>query len=132
MPSPADRPPPEYLIRPRDRGALAAVAAAALVLLAAVAWQRGLGDGAVLDIDRATPLVAKFQVDVNVAEAPELLQLPGVGSTLAERLIADRAEHGRFRSIDDLSRVGGIGPRTLERLRPYILPIPDESEVASR
>lgn len=63
---------------------------------------------------------AKYRVDLNHAERAELLQLPGVGETLAERLDDDRRTNGPFRSVDDLRRVRGIGPSTLERLRPYI------------
>jgi competence protein ComEA len=106
--------------------------ASGLVLLGAAWWRRGGGRGELVDIDRAPPLVARFQVDVNRADWPELIQLPGVGQTLAERLIEEREANGPFRNVEDLGRVGGIGPRTLERMRPYILPIPDEREVASR
>ncbi len=49
---------------------------------------------------------------------PESLDLlPGVGPVLASRLVAARAEHGRFRSWDDVDRVRGIGPKTIERLK---------------
>jgi competence protein ComEA len=60
------------------------------------------------------------------------VQLPGVGQVLAERLLAERERGGEFRSHDDLSRVRGIGPRTLERIRPYLLPIPTDAEWAQR
>ncbi len=110
---------------------MAAVLAGLLALLGVMWWRHG-GNGGLIDIDRAPPLVARFQVDVNRADWPELIQLPGVGQILAERVIAERARHGEFRSVDDLSRVRGVGPRTLERIRPYILPIPDDANVASR
>jgi competence protein ComEA len=108
------------------------LAAGALALLAAVWWRHSGHRGGVIDIDRAPPLVAKFQVDVNQAEWPELIQLPGIGPTLAQRLVDDREQNGAFHDIEDLSRVGGIGPRTLERIRPYLLPIPKETEFADR
>lgn len=127
-----ERNPDAELLRPRDRGAIAVVVGCGLALMA-LAWLRHGGHrGDLIDVDRATPLVAKFQVDVNRAEWPELVQLPGVGQTLAERMIADRQRNGRFRSAEDLSRVPGIGPRTLERIRPYLLPIPSERELAGR
>lgn len=43
--------------------------------------------------------------------------LPGVGPVLATRLVAARREYGRFRSWDDVDRVRGIGPKTIERLK---------------
>jgi competence protein ComEA len=51
---------------------------------------------------------------------------------LAERWIAERERGGEFRSVEDLSRIRGIGPRTLERIRPYLLPIPTDAEWAAR
>jgi competence protein ComEA len=130
MPSPTP-PPPNSLIRPRDRRTISAFLAAVLALMAAGWWRHG-GDGGTIDIDRAAPLTASFQVNVNRADWPELMQLPGVGRTLAERLIAEREVRGAFRSVEDLARVDGIGPRTIERIRPYLLPMSDEAEIASR
>jgi hypothetical protein len=60
-----ERKPTNVFLRPRDLPAVTAVAASALVLLAAVWWRNGGHRGGVVDIDRAPPLVAKFQVDVN-------------------------------------------------------------------
>lgn len=132
MPSPEDHKPPFWLIRPRDQASVAAVLAGALALLAVMWWRHGGPRGGLVDVDRAPPLTAQFQVDVNRADWPELIQLPGVGQTLAERLIVDRARNGEFRSVDDLTRVRGFGPRTLERIRPYLLPIPNDANVATR
>ena len=123
---------PRYLLRPSDQRTLAALLAGALALLAAAWWRHGGHRGGLVDIDRAPPLVAKFQVDVNRADWPELIQLPGVGEVLAQRVIAEREQNGDFRNFDDLARVRGLGPRTLDRIRPYILPIPDDANVASR
>jgi competence protein ComEA len=124
--------PPNDFLRPREQRTVAVLAAGALALLAAIWWRHGGHQGGVVDIDRAPPLVAKFQVDVNRADWPELIQLPGIGPTLAQRLIDDRERNGEFRDVEELSRVGGIGPRTLERIRPYILPIPKETEFVER
>lgn len=55
-------------------------------------------------------------VDVNRADAEALQELPGIGPALAGRIIDARAQ-GPFRSVDDLVRVRGIGPATVERLR---------------
>ena len=123
---------PTPLLRPRDQASIAVLVGSALALLAAAWWRHGGMRGELVDVDRAPPLVAEFQVDVNRADWPELIQLPGVGQVLAERLIAERERGGAFRGIDDLERVRGIGPRTLERIRPYVLPIPTDAEWASR
>jgi competence protein ComEA len=123
---------PESLLRPRDRVGVAAVVVSVLGLLAAAWVRHGGTHGGLVDVDRAAPLTAKYQVDVNRADWPELLQLPGVGPILADKWIAERERGGPFRSIEDLGRVNGIGPRTLERLRPYLVPIPADDAWAQR
>ena len=123
---------PNDFLRPGHQPTVAVLAIGALAMLAAVWWRHGGHRGGMVDIERAPPLVAKFQVDVNRADWPELIQLPGIGPTLAQRLIDEREQNGAFREVEDLSRVGGIGPRTLERIRPYLLPIPKETEFVDR
>lgn len=59
-------------------------------------------------------------VDLNRAGVEELERLPGIGPTLAHRIVADRVVQGPFRSVNDLTRVRGIGPKTVEKLRPYV------------
>jgi competence protein ComEA len=86
--------------------------------------------GELIEIDRVEPLSAKFLVDINKAEWPELAELPEIGPTLAQRIVEMRATDGPYRDHDDLRRVRGIGPLTLERIRPYLLPIPARGAVA--
>lgn len=59
-------------------------------------------------------------VDINTADEETLRQLPGIGPALAERIVADRIANGPFASVDDLTRVSGIGEKTVEELRPYV------------
>jgi competence protein ComEA len=61
-----------------------------------------------------------FPIDVN-REGPELLELlPGIGPVKARAIVATRESGGRFETIEDLDRVPGIGPRTVERLRGLV------------
>jgi competence protein ComEA len=70
-------------------------------------------------------------VEVNVAPQSDLERLPGIGPVLAQRIIAAR-EKQPFRSVEDLRRVSGIGPKTLEKIRPYVvIRRPDEASLAS-
>jgi len=67
---------------------------------------------------RSTSSAPREPVAINTATEAELERLPGIGPSLAAKIVADRAAKGPFRSVDDLDRVSGIGPATVERLRP--------------
>jgi competence ComEA-like helix-hairpin-helix protein len=60
-------------------------------------------------------------VDVNTACRIELETLPGIGQVKATAIVSYRERFGPFGSPDDLQRVSGIGPKTVERLKPYIV-----------
>lgn len=59
-------------------------------------------------------------IDINTAPKNDLLTLPKIGPVTAERIIRYRVDFGLFKSIDDLVNVKGIGPKTLEKLKPFI------------
>jgi competence protein ComEA len=61
-----------------------------------------------------------YRVDLNKAKRAELLQLPGIGPTLVERIERFREDNGGFASVEELTKVRGIGPATLQRLRPFV------------
>ena len=76
--------------------------------------------GATSAAARPLALERPAALDLNDADSAELRQLPGVGPALAERIVDRRRESGGFGRIEDLREVHGIGPRTLERLRPWL------------
>ena len=59
-----------------------------------------------------------WRVDLNTASAEELELLSGIGGRLAQRIVADRVSNGPFASLDALTRVPGIGERTVAAIRP--------------
>jgi competence ComEA-like helix-hairpin-helix protein len=70
----------------------------------------------VVSEEPAQPEVEPTRLDLNMADAEALTSLPGIGPTLAERVVAYRSEHGPFASINDLKRVRGIGAAQVNRL----------------
>ncbi len=59
-------------------------------------------------------------VVLNTATESDLRRLPGIGAKRAESILALRARLGRFRALEDLLKVKGIGRATLKRLRPLL------------
>jgi len=59
-------------------------------------------------------------VDLNTATPDQLDALPGVGPATAAAILGYRRQHGRFRSVQDLLQIAGIGPAKLDRLRPLL------------
>jgi competence protein ComEA len=86
------------------------------------AYQGGLR-GRLIDVEKAVKRPLRFQLDINRADWPEWSVLPGIGEMLAKRIVQSRQLNGPFRSHDDLQRVHGIGPKTVERIREYLLPM---------
>ncbi len=121
---------PNWLLRRADQAAVAALLLVAMGFT--VSWwarQGGLR-GRSIELEQAEPLPYQFQVDLNVATWQELVVLPGIGEMLAMRIIESRETDGPFSEITDLLRVRGIGPATLERLRPYLAPATENRQLA--
>jgi competence protein ComEA len=113
-----------------DQAAVASLVLLALVAMGMYWFIQGGHRGELIEIDRAKPLTARYLVDINAAEWPELAELPEIGEMLARRIVESRSAAGPFGDHDDLLRVNGIGPRTLDKLRPYLLPMANQDSVA--
>ncbi|MGE5508585.1 MAG: ComEA family DNA-binding protein [Chitinophagales bacterium] len=66
----------------------------------------------------APPVVGPL--DLNLATGAQLEALPGIGPSLARRILEYRQQHGAFRSVEELDRVRGIGPSRLANLAPLV------------
>ena len=66
----------------------------------------------------ATSAFAK--VNINTASAEELSTLPGIGQSKAAAIVTYRNTNGDFKTVDDLSKVKGIGDKILEKIKPEI------------
>lgn len=98
----------------------------ALIALAGLLLTTSLVNRAAIPAVRDESVFAAARIDLNTATRAELCTLPGVGETMADRIIADRDANGPFRSPEELCRVDGIGDATLERLREWIWVEPAE------
>ncbi len=64
--------------------------------------------------------LARQPLNINRASADDLMQIPGLGFRLATNIVNYRLANAPFTSIEQLSRVEGIGAATLQRIRPYL------------
>ncbi len=60
------------------------------------------------------------RVNLNTATIEDLMTLKGIGEAKAQTIVDDRTENGPFSSVDDLTRVSGIGQKTLDNIRDQI------------
>ena len=60
------------------------------------------------------------KIDINSADEEMLTTLPGVGPKMATRINDYRKANGPFRSVDDLLNIKGIGPKVLDKLKPFV------------
>lgn len=126
------RPPalPTWLLRRADQAGVAVLVSAGLVAM--IGWWISHGGcrGRLIEVEHAQPQTARFEVDINTADWPELVQLPDIGEVLARRIVESRQTDGPYLDHEDLKRVRGIGPKTLEQIRPYLRPMPGQGTVA--
>jgi competence protein ComEA len=69
----------------------------------------------------STPVAAAgAQIDLNNATLEQLDTLDGVGPATARKILEYRVQHGPFRSVTDLTRIPGIGPKKLAAMKPRL------------
>jgi competence protein ComEA len=66
------------------------------------------------------PVADPRPLDLNRASADEISRLPGVGPSLARRIVEERDRRGRFEASDNLRGILGMGPKKLAALLPHV------------
>ncbi len=72
-------------------------------------------------IDEQSEPSDAFPININTADEALLDLLPGIGPAYAKRIIAYREKNGRFMDVDQLRNISGIGPKTMQKLRPNVV-----------
>ena len=60
------------------------------------------------------------RININTASESELMELPGIGKGTAKKILAYRTENDRFKSVDELIMVNGVGRKKYEKVRELI------------
>ncbi len=63
---------------------------------------------------------ATLVVNINSASVSQLVKLPGIGPKKARRIVETRKRLGRFKRVEDIMKVKGIGEKTFLKLRKFI------------
>ncbi len=78
-----------------------------------------------VDIEQVAPRRYQLSINLNKCDWPELTVLPGINETMARRIILHRNRRGAFQTAEQLQEVDGIGPKTVQRLQPFLNCPPD-------
>lgn len=71
-------------------------------------------------VDFGSPTNVMYPININTADEATLQLLPGIGPAYSKLIVDYRTENGGFSSVEEITNIRGIGPKTLEKLRPIV------------
>lgn len=81
---------------------------------------RGFEQYRIKALDAKSNVKKHYRININLASSREFENLPGIGPALAQRIVKNRDQFGSFKTVDDISRVKGIGEKKLSKFRRYL------------
>ncbi len=78
------------------------------------------GKGVILSDETSGSSENVLSVNINTASEDELEELPGIGPSIASRIIEYRNQNGKFKNIEDIKNVTGIGDSKFEKIKEFI------------
>lgn len=109
-----------------DQKFLVAVCIVLLSMTAVHAWRVSDQKASAEILNLANPDLT-WRIDINTASAAELTLFHQIGPARADMIVSDREQNGPFESLDDLQRIKGIGPKTVEKNRRWMRVGDDET-----
>lgn len=93
-----------------------------LALFLAVSLSSGVPSSspASAETQEARPATPAPSVNVNTATVAQFEALPGIGPSMAQRIVAYREKNGPFKKLEDLMNIQGIGEKSFLKLRPLL------------
>ena len=79
-----------------------------------------LGQNDLIEIISPSNGIKSKKININTATKEELDTLPGIGQATAQKIIEYRKENGKFKSIDELKNVSGIGESKFQKIKDLI------------
>jgi competence protein ComEA len=108
-------------LRYRDQRVVIGLLLLALLAMAGLRLADYVAGRTVVDYNDLPERHVVLRVDVNRAGEADLAELPVIGPAVAKKIVEYRRTYGPFRTLEDLDNVPGIGPRTLEVIRPHVV-----------
>ena len=78
------------------------------------------GDVIAGNMTPAKRLALGLPIDVNRATCEDLMMIPGIGETLAQKIVSRRTDIGRFVKLEELLEIAGIKEKKLSQISPYL------------